>query len=80
MPFSPSNVIFLPNSEKFPFALCRVTRIFRVEITSRSPLYLANAGKLFRNSHLNVSYNIAKYILPPSTRITHITFLSTKES
>lgn len=34
MPFSPSDAIFLLNSEKFP-SLCQVTRIFRVEITSR---------------------------------------------
>lgn len=51
--FSPSDAIFLPNSGKFP-PLCRVTRIFRVEITSRSPLYLERY-KLFHDSHLNLS-------------------------
>lgn len=39
-----------------------VTRIFRVEITSRSPLYL-ECYKLFRDSHLNVSHNAEK-VLP----------------
>lgn len=56
MSSSPSDAIFLPNSGKFPFTECGVTRIFRVEITSRSSLCL-ECYKLFRGSHLNVPHN-----------------------
>lgn len=58
-PFSPGDAIFLPNSEKFRSPCDRVTRIFRVEITFRSPLCL-ECYELSRDSHLNVPHSIAR--------------------